>query len=122
MRTPVHSTHRRTGSTGGARPRRGSPPRSGSTPGHLSGEWAGFKLRGDFVGTTCVTGAPLGLFDEECVEGATIVDANLSYRVPTTDATLQFAITNLFDTPYRSFVGVPEIGRMAMLSVRYNLF
>jgi outer membrane receptor protein involved in Fe transport len=42
--------------------------------------------------------------------------------VPTTGATIQLVVNNLFDTDYRSFVGVPKIGRFAMLRVKYDLF
>jgi hypothetical protein len=31
-------------------------------------------------------------------------------------------VTNLFNTPYRSFVGVPDIGRFAMVSMKYDFF
>jgi len=75
-----------------------------------------------YVGTTCVTGAPLGLTDEECVESSAIMDVNFSWRVPTTDATLQLVVNNVFNTAYRSFVGVPAVRRMGLLSVRYDLF
>jgi outer membrane receptor protein involved in Fe transport len=75
-----------------------------------------------YVGTTCVTGAPLGLTDEECVEAATIVDVNFAWRVPTTEATLQLVVNNVFNTAHRSFVGVPAVRRMGFLSVRYDLF
>jgi len=75
-----------------------------------------------YVGTTCVTGEPLGLFDEECVESAAIFDVNFSWRVPTTEATLQLVVNNVFNTAYRSFVGVPAIRRFGMISVRYDLF
>jgi iron complex outermembrane receptor protein len=75
-----------------------------------------------YIGTECVTGAPLGLFDEECVESATIVDVNFSYRVPTTEATVQLAVNNVFNSAHRSFVGVPAVRRMGLLSVRYDLF
>jgi outer membrane receptor for ferrienterochelin and colicins len=75
-----------------------------------------------YVGTACVTGAPLGLFDEDCVEAAAIMDVNFSWRVPTTDATLQLVVNNVFNSAYRSFVGVPAVRRMGFLSVRYQLF
>ncbi|HET9948746.1 MAG TPA: TonB-dependent receptor, partial [Longimicrobiales bacterium] len=96
-----------------------------------AGFTAGARLRANgefpaesagYVGTTCVTGQPIGLFDEDCVEAAALVDVNLSWRVPRTEATLQLAVTNLFDTDYRSFVGVPEVGRLALISVRYDLY
>ncbi|HSH74307.1 MAG TPA: TonB-dependent receptor, partial [Longimicrobiales bacterium] len=75
-----------------------------------------------FVGTTCVTGLPVGLFDEECVESSAVVDVNFAYKVPTTDATVQLVVNNVFNTAYRSFVGVPTVGRFGMLSVKYDLF
>jgi outer membrane receptor for ferrienterochelin and colicins len=75
-----------------------------------------------YVGTACVTNEPLGLFDEECVEAATIMDLNFSYRVPTTDATVKLVVNNVFNTAHRSFVGVPAVRRMGLLSVTYNLF
>ena len=59
---------------------------------------------------------------EDCVESATLVDLNMGYKIPNMPATLQLAVTNLFNTPYRSFVGVPDIGRFALLRVKYDLF
>jgi outer membrane cobalamin receptor len=35
-------------------------------------------------------------------------------------ASVQLAITNLFDSDYRSFVGVPRVGRLALLRLRYQ--
>lgn len=60
-------------------------------------------------------------FDGE-VPSNEVVDVTLGYQVPGTAAAVQLAVTNLFDTEYRSFVGVPSIGRMAMLRVTYDLF
>ena len=51
-----------------------------------------------------------------------IFDINAGYEVPDTAATLQLSVNNLFDTGYRSFPGVPKIGRFAMVRVRYELF
>jgi len=42
--------------------------------------------------------------------------------VPNTRATVQLSVNNVFDTEYRSFVGVPNIGRFAMARVKYDLF
>jgi outer membrane receptor for ferrienterochelin and colicins len=76
-----------------------------------------------YVGTRCVVGPGAGgLFAEDCVEASSLVDLNLGYRLPTMPATLQLAVTNLFGVEYRSFVGVPNIGRFAMLKVKYDLF
>ncbi|MEX2467710.1 MAG: TonB-dependent receptor [Gemmatimonadota bacterium] len=75
-----------------------------------------------FVGTECITGGTGGLFEEPCVDSFAIFDLNLGYRIPNTTATVQLAVNNVFDTGYRSFVGVPTIGRFAMVRVRYELF
>lgn len=75
-----------------------------------------------YVGTKCIEDHDGGLFEEDCVEGAALVDLTVGYKVPNTQATLQLAVTNLFDHDYRSFVGVPYIGRFAMLRVKYDLF
>ncbi|HSM61513.1 MAG TPA: TonB-dependent receptor [Longimicrobiales bacterium] len=76
-----------------------------------------------YVGIRCVQrpGDPAGLFDEDCVEAATLVDLMLGYRIPNTRATAQLSVTNLFDSDYRSFVGVPSIGRFAMIRLKYDL-
>jgi iron complex outermembrane receptor protein len=76
----------------------------------------------DYVGTLCIPDAEVGVFTEDCVERSTILDLNLAYKIPTTDATLQLVVNNVFNSDYRSFVGVPNIGRFAMLSMRYDLF
>jgi outer membrane receptor for ferrienterochelin and colicins len=83
-----------------------------------------------YVGTRCIGGA--GVFVEDCVEprglwglggvGRALVDVNLGYEVPGTGTTLQLVVNNVFDAGYRSFVGVPRIGRFAMLSARYQVF
>ena len=39
-------------------------------------------------------------------------------RVP--GASVQVAITNLLDEDYQSFVGVPAVGRLALLRLRYE--
>ena len=75
----------------------------------------------DFVGTACITGGG-GDFEENCVNKYAIFDFNTAYEVPNTAATLQLSISNVFDTGYRSFPGVPMIGRLAMVRVRYELF
>ena len=76
-----------------------------------------------FVGTfPCETQSRGILFEETCVEGFQLVDLTLGYKVPQTQATLQLTVSNLFDSGYRSFVGVPEIGRFIMVRVRYELF
>jgi iron complex outermembrane receptor protein len=75
-----------------------------------------------YTGTECVTDNVGAYFGEKCVEGVALVDVNFGYKIPNTPAELQMAVTNLFDTPYRSFVGVPDIGRFAIVRIKYDLF
>ncbi|NJD18805.1 MAG: TonB-dependent receptor, partial [Gemmatimonadetes bacterium] len=56
------------------------------------------------------------------VPSSQTVDVNLGYKVPSTNATVQLTVSNLFDTDYQSFVGVPTLGRMALVRVKYDLF
>jgi outer membrane receptor protein involved in Fe transport len=45
----------------------------------------------------------------------------MGYRIPrVAGASLQLTVQNIFDSNYQSFVGVPEIGRMALLRLRYD--
>ena len=84
---------------------------------------AGFPAESaGFVGTECVTGPTGALYEEMCVEGFQLVDLTLGYKIPHSQATLQLTVSNLFDQAYRSFVGVPDIGRFIMARVRYDLF
>jgi outer membrane receptor for ferric coprogen and ferric-rhodotorulic acid len=79
----------------------------------------------DFIGTACVplpAGTTRPLFEESCVDTYAIFDLNAGYEVPNSAATVQLSINNVFDTGYRSFPGVPKIGRLAMVRVRYELF
>ena len=50
----------------------------------------------------------------------TLLDLTAGYRLPVTGATLQFTISNLLDEDYQSFIGVPTIGRMAVLRLKYD--
>ena len=72
-----------------------------------------------FVGTRCITGAA---GEDDCVDTAALFDLTAGYQVPNTRATLQLSVNNILDTRYQSFVGVPEIGRFAMLRIKYDLF
>lgn len=75
-----------------------------------------------YVGTACIGDGTVGLFEEPCVDAYAIFDLNLGYRIPNSSATVQLAVNNVFDTGYRSFVGVPTQGRFAMIRLRYELF
>jgi outer membrane receptor for ferrienterochelin and colicins len=56
------------------------------------------------------------------VDSATLVDFTAGYAIPRSRAELQLSVSNLFDSAYRSFVGVPEVGRFTMIRVKYDLF
>jgi outer membrane receptor protein involved in Fe transport len=75
-----------------------------------------------YRGTQCRVENPGAYIGEDCVERSTLVDVNFGYKIPNTAAELQLAITNLFDSSYTSFVGVPEIGRFAIARIKYDLF
>ncbi|HEX5725055.1 MAG TPA: TonB-dependent receptor [Longimicrobiaceae bacterium] len=80
----------------------------------------GFPVNsGVFIGTAC-----LGVttdFVEPCVDDYTLLDLNLGYTIPRfRNTTISLNITNLLDEDYRPFPGVPDIGRMALLRVKYE--
>lgn len=81
---------------------------------------AGFPATsGVYEGTACLPGAPASA--EPCVESSTLLDANVSYRLPNiSGATVQLSIQNLLDQSFRSFPGTPETGRLALLRLRYE--
>lgn len=71
-----------------------------------------------YVGLSCVTG---DVNTGPCVDSYTLVDLVLGYKLPIVGTTLQLNITNLFDEKYQSFVGTPEIGRMAIVRLKYDI-
>jgi len=79
-------------------------------------------LATDFAGTRCVPDAPTITYEEDCIDAYALVDLTVGYKVPNTAATLQIGVSNVLDTPYRSWVGVPTVGRLAMARVRYDFF
>ena len=56
------------------------------------------------------------------VPAAQLVDLSAGYKLPNTRTTLHVSVTNVFNTDYQSFVGVPTMGRFAMFRVKYDLF
>jgi outer membrane receptor for ferrienterochelin and colicins len=71
-----------------------------------------------YVGLACVTGDDA---TGQCVDSFSLVDIVAGYRLPIQGATIQLNIQNVFDEKYQSFVGTPEIGRMAILRLKYDL-
>ncbi len=63
-----------------------------------------------------------GTGEEACVDDFQLVDLTFGYELPSSGATLQLTVSNLFDTGYRNFVGVPEIGRVLMARIKYDIF
>ena len=58
---------------------------------------------------------------EPCVKAVTLFDVTLGSRVPRMPgASVQLNVTNVLDRKHQSFVGVPGIGRFALLRVRYE--
>jgi iron complex outermembrane receptor protein len=74
---------------------------------------------GVYEATACLPSAPSET--EPCVQSFTLVDLNFAYEVPRLPgAKVQLSIQNLLDEAYRSFPGVPEIGRMGLVGLRYE--
>jgi iron complex outermembrane receptor protein len=78
-----------------------------------------FPVRsGVYNATLCIGGQEAGA--EPCIESFTLLDALLGYNLPIAGASIQLSVQNLLDEDYRSFPGVPNIGRMALLRLRYE--
>jgi len=78
-----------------------------------------FPVRsGVYNATLCIGGTEPGT--EPCVKSYTLVDLLLGYRLPFRGASIQLSVQNLLDEEYRSFPGVPAIGRMALLRLKYD--
>lgn len=76
---------------------------------------------GVYEGLACRTELAASQGSEPCVEAYTLLDLTVGYRLPGLQtATLQLGVQNLFDEKYRSFPGVPNVGRMAILKLRYD--
>jgi iron complex outermembrane receptor protein len=69
-----------------------------------------------YVGLECVDPDLEG----ECVKSYTLVDLTAGYQLPVSGASLQLTVSNIFNEGYQSFIGVPTIGRMAILRLRYD--
>ncbi len=72
-----------------------------------------------YVGLKCIDRSDTAL-QGDCVQSYTLVDLTAGYRLPVAGTSVQLSISNLFDQDYQSFIGVPSIGRMALLRLRYD--
>jgi len=58
---------------------------------------------------------------EPCVGDFTLIDLTLGYDLPQfAGASIQLTVQNLLDSSNRTFPGVPDIGRMGLLRLRYS--
>ena len=57
---------------------------------------------------------------EPCVKSAAVFDLTGGYHIKNTGATVQLYVSNLFESDYRNFVGVPDIGRLALVQLKYD--
>ncbi|MEX0906716.1 MAG: TonB-dependent receptor [Gemmatimonadota bacterium] len=72
---------------------------------------------GVYEGTACL-GDNLS---QPCVESFTLLDLSVGYELPQLrGASVQFSVQNVLDEDYRSFPGVPNIGRLALLRLKYD--
>lgn len=56
-----------------------------------------------------------------CVDSFTLLDLTLGYELRRAPGmSIQASVQNLLDEDYRSFPGVPDVGRMAILRLRYE--
>lgn len=76
-------------------------------------------MSGVYNGTLCIGGDPAA-GAEPCVDSYTLLDATFGYRLPIQGASIQLSVQNLLDEEYRSFPGVPKIGRMALVRIKYD--
>jgi iron complex outermembrane receptor protein len=79
-------------------------------------------LSGVYQGSRCLfeDTVPVAIDIEDCVESSALVDLLLNYDLPFQPGlSIDLSVQNVFDEAYRSFPGVPDIGRMVLLRLRY---
>jgi len=54
------------------------------------------------------------------IDAFNVVDMNAGYRLPGTGTTISTTINNLFNNKHREFIGVPEMGLLALLQVQFE--
>jgi iron complex outermembrane receptor protein len=74
---------------------------------------------GVFEGLACLEDAHGS--ESPCVASYTLLDASFSSVIPwISDASVRVSVQNFLDEDYRSFPGVPGVGRMAVIGIRYD--
>jgi len=89
--------------------------------GEVSARYSGeYPVRsGVYNATECIGGTEPGR--EPCVAPQTLVDLNFGVRLPRLqDTMLQMSVQNLLDDNFRPFPGMPVLGRMVLVRLRYN--
>jgi outer membrane receptor for ferrienterochelin and colicins len=80
-------------------------------------------LSGVYQGSRCLFdgAAPVAVDIEDCVDSSTLLDVLVNWDVPfAPGVSFDLNVQNVLDEEYRSFPGVPFIGRMALLRMRYT--
>jgi iron complex outermembrane receptor protein len=73
---------------------------------------------GVYEATACIDDDTTAL---PCVDSYTLLDLTLGYELRRAPGmSIQASVQNLLDEDYRSFPGVPDVGRMGMLRLRYE--
>lgn len=73
------------------------------------------------LGTTPNGPNPVGTTVYAPVSAATLFDASASWRLPmSADVTWSINVQNIADTPARTFVGVPDIGRLMLTRLQWK--
>jgi len=73
---------------------------------------------GVYEGTACIVSDPNAL---PCVDSYTLLDLSVGYRLPRfPGASVQLSVQNLLDEEYQSFPGLPRVGRLALLRLKYD--
>jgi outer membrane receptor for ferrienterochelin and colicins len=77
---------------------------------------------GVYIGTRCLDPSSTNPLLEDCVKAYSLVDLNLGYKIPSSRGTsIQLNVQNALNEDYRSFPGVPSVGRMAILRLKLDL-
>jgi outer membrane receptor for ferrienterochelin and colicins len=84
---------------------------------------AGFPVSsGVYIGTKCLDPTSTNPLIEDCVKQYTLLDLNFGYAIPRSHGlSAQLNVQNALNENYRSFPGVPNIGRMAILRLKWDL-
>jgi outer membrane receptor for ferrienterochelin and colicins len=82
----------------------------------------GFPVNsGVYIGTRCLDPTSTNPLIEDCVKAYTLLDLNAGYRIPgARGVSLQVDVQNALNEKYRSFPGVPNVRRMAILRLKWE--